>query len=96
MRNFEKGLISLAYYMGPFLYGLNKYVYDNPRDFAFKENMVLFRNIECSILDFYLYAINRNHIICFPSITSTSTEPQQFKTTNLAKKVNKNEKILLK
>ena len=93
MRNFEKGLISLAYYMGPFLYGLNKYVYDNPRDFAFKENMVLFRNIECSILDFYLYAINRNHIICFPSITSTSTEPQQFKTTNLAKKVNKNDGI---
>ena len=93
MRNFEKGLVSLAYYMGPFLYGLNKYVYDNPRDFAFKENMVLFRNIECSILDFYLYAINRNHIICFPSITSTSTEPQQFKTTNLAKKVNKNDGI---
>ena len=93
MRNFEKGLISLAYYMGPFLYGLNKYVYDNPDKFAFKENMVLFRNIECSILDFYLYVINRNHIICFPSITSTSTEPQKFNTTDLAKKVNKNDGI---
>jgi len=26
MRNFEEGLISFAYYMGPLLYGLNKYV----------------------------------------------------------------------
>ena len=93
MRNFEKGLISLAYYMGPLLYGLNKYVYENPDKFAFRENMVLFRNIECSILDFYLYAINIHHIICFPSITSTSTEPQKFNTTDLAKKVNKNDGI---
>ena len=31
MRNFEKGLISFAYYMGPFLYGLNKYVKDDPK-----------------------------------------------------------------
>ena len=30
MRNFEKGLISLAYYMGPFLYAVNKYVEENP------------------------------------------------------------------
>ena len=30
IRNFEKGLISFAYYIGPFLYGLNKYVKDNP------------------------------------------------------------------
>ena len=30
MRNFEKGLISFAYYMGPLLYGLNKYVKENP------------------------------------------------------------------
>ena len=88
MRNFEKGLISLAYYMGPLLYGLNKYVYENPDKFAFRENMVLFRNIECSILDFYLYAINLKHIICFPSITSTSTKPQEFNVTTLAKKVN--------
>ena len=33
MRNFESGLISLSYYMGPFLYGLNKYVKENP-DYA--------------------------------------------------------------
>ena len=93
MRNFEKGLISLAYYMGPLLYGLNKYVYENPDKFALRENMVLFRNIECSILDFYLYAINIHHIICFPSITSTSTEPQKFNTTDMAKDVNNLDEI---
>ena len=93
MRNFEKGLISLAYYMGPLLYGLNKYVYENPDKFAFRENMVLFRNIQCSILDFYLYAINIHHIICFPSITSTSTEPNKFDPTKLAKKINNNNGI---
>ena len=90
MRNFEKGLISLAYYMGPFLYGLNKYVYENPDKFAFRDNMVLFRNIQCSILDFYLYKININHIICFPSITSTSTVRGKFNTSGTAKKINKN------
>ena len=30
MRNFENGIISFAYFLGPFLYGLNKYVLENP------------------------------------------------------------------
>ena len=93
MRNFEKGLISLAFYMGPFLYGVNKYVYENPEKFAFRENMTLYRNIQCSILDFYLYKINLKHIICFPSITSTSTERGKFNPTGKAKKINKNDEI---
>jgi hypothetical protein len=93
MRNFEKGLISLAFYMGPFLYGVNKYVYENPEKFAFRKNMTLYRNIQCSILDFYLYKINLKHIICFPSITSTSTERGKFNPTGTAKKVNKNDGI---
>jgi hypothetical protein len=93
MRNFEEGLISLAYYMGPFLYGLNKYVYENPDKFAFRENMNLYRNIQCSILDFYLYKINIKHIICFPSITSTSTVRGKFNPTGKAKKINKNDGI---
>ena len=90
MRNFEPGLISLAYYMGPFLFSLNKYVKDNPGKFAFKKNMTLFRNIQCSIYDFYLYKMNLNHIICFPSITSTSTVRDHFNPTMLAKFFNKN------
>ena len=93
MRNFEKGLISLAFYMGPFLYGVNKYVYENPEKFAFRENMTLYRNIQCSILDFYLYKINLKHIICFPSITSTSTERGKFNPTGTAKTINKNDGI---
>ena len=88
MRNFEKGLMSLAYYMGPFLYGLNKYVKENPDPFSFREDMILYRNIECSKIDFYLYKINLNHIICFPSITSTSLKRGEFHPTPKAKETN--------
>ena len=90
MRNFESGLISLAYYMGPFLFSVNKYVKDNPGKFSFKKDMKLYRNIQCSIYDFYLYKMNLNHIICFPSITSTSTERGQFNPTGQAKSLNQN------
>ena len=41
MRQFEKGLISLAYYMGPFLLAVNKYVKENPKYFAINQNMTL-------------------------------------------------------
>jgi hypothetical protein len=80
MRNFESGLISLSYYMGPLLYGLNKYVKENP-DYAMSHDMTLYRYINCSKLDFYLYKINKGHIICFPSITSTSSEDEGFTPT---------------
>ena len=89
MRNFESGLISLAYFMGPFLFGLNKYVKENPK-FAINENMTLFRNICCSIFDYYLYVLNLNHIICFPSITSTSTDKGKFEPTKQSKSLNNN------
>ena len=89
MRNFEPGLISLAYYMGPFLFGVNKYVKENP-NFSFKNNMTLFRNIQCSIYDFYLYQINLGHIICFPSITSTSTVKGVFEPSSKSKSINNN------
>ena len=90
MRNFEKGLMSLAYFMGPFLSAVNKYVKDHPKKFKFNENMTLYRVITCSIFDFYLYRMNLNHIICFPSITSTSTVRGKFKITQNAKSYNKN------
>ena len=72
MRNAGKDLLSLVYYMGPFLYGLNKYVKENPIPFAFNKNLTLYRNIFLSKLDFYSYQINLNHIICFTSLTSTT------------------------
>jgi hypothetical protein len=90
MRNFGKDLMSLAFYMGPFLFGANKYVKENPGKFKFNEDMILYRNITCSIFDFYLYRRNLNHIICFPSITSTSTVREEFHPTGKAKSYNKN------
>ena len=71
MRNFETGLISFAYYMGPFLYGVNKFVKEDP-SFSMSKDMALYRIINCSKLDFYLYKLNVGHITCFPSLTSTS------------------------
>jgi len=41
--------------MGQFLYGVNKYVYENPEKFAFREDMTLYRNIQSPILDYFLY-----------------------------------------
>ena len=88
MRNFESGLISLAYFMGPFLFGLNKYVKENPK-FAMNKDMTLYRSIKCSVYDFYLYVLNKNHIICFPSFTSTSTVIGEFKPTSQSENINK-------
>ena len=94
MRNFESGLISLAYYMGPFLYGLNKYVKENP-DYAMSHDMTLYRYIKCPKLDFYLYKINKGHIICFPSITSNSSKDGSFSPTGYGND-NSDEKITIK
>ena len=79
--------MSLAYFMGPFLFGLNKYVKDNP-SFSLQKDMTLYRIINCSKLDFYSYKLNLNHIVCFPSITSTSSKFIHFKPTSNANKVN--------
>ena len=97
MRNIEPGLISFAYYMGPFLFGLNKYVKENP-NFAISKNMTLYRVINCSLLDFYQYKINLGHIVCFPALTSTSSELIDFKPTNLANKTNNsnNDTLIIK
>ena len=50
--------------------------------------MTLYRNIKCKKIDFYLYKLNLNHIICFPSITSTSSKPLKFESSELANKIN--------
>ena len=89
MRNAGKDLLSLVYYVGTFLYGLNKYVKENPIPFAFNKNLTLYNNIMLSKLDFYSYHINLNHIICFTSLTSTSLRRYKFN------KINKNDKIRL-
>ena len=50
LRNFGKGLISFSYFMGPFLYGLIKYVKENPK-FAMSKKMELYKIIKCSRLE---------------------------------------------
>ena len=88
MRNIEEGLIYLSYFMGPFLFELNKYV-KNHKEFAFSKNMTLYRKFNCTETEFYLYKLNLNHIICFPSLTSTSSKDINFNPTKLAEQINK-------
>ena len=95
MRNLESGLISLVYYMGPLLFELNKYVKYN-KDFAFSKSMILHRTFTCSETEFYLYKLNLNHVICFLSLTSTSSKDINFTPTGLASKINKTEDKSLK
>ena len=54
MRFFESGLISFAYYMGPFLFGINKYIKENP-DFGFSKDMTLYRKLTLSDIEFHSY-----------------------------------------
>ena len=88
MRNFEKGLIKLAYYIGPLLFGLNKYSLEHSDKFL-NENTTLYRKWILNPLDKYIYKFSVGHIICFPSLTSTSILEKQFAPTDLAKKINK-------
>ena len=78
MKKFKEELYSLSYFMGPFLFCVNKYVNEHHEKFGFNEDMTLYRNIQCTIYDFFFYKINLNHIICFPSLTSTSTVKGEF------------------
>ena len=95
MRFFESGLISFAYYMGPFLFGINKYIKENP-DFGFSKDMTLYRKLTLSEIEFYSYKINLGHIICFPSLTSTSSKEISFDPTGLSQSLcgNNSEKKL--
>ena len=88
MRNFEKGLVQLAYYVGPLLFGLNKYALEHPNK-CLNEDTTLYRKLKVSPLDKYIYKLAVGHIICFPSLTSTSVVPNKFKPTNLGKNINK-------
>jgi len=88
MRNIEPGIVYFSYFMGPFLFELNKYV-KNRKECAFSQNMVLYRIFKCTETEFYLYKINLNHIIYFPSLTSTSSKDINFSPTSLAGKINK-------
>jgi hypothetical protein len=87
MRNFEKGLIKLAYYFGPFLFGLNKYALEHP-DKCLNKDTTLYRKLRVNPLDKYVYKLSVGHVICFPSLTSTSIVDIKFSPTTLAANVN--------
>ena len=91
MRNFEKGLIKLAYYMGPLLFGLNKYALEHPER-CLKKDTILYRTIKVSPLDKYIYKFSVGHIICFQSLTSTSTK-NKFSPTSLSQETNQDPKL---
>ena len=89
MREFEKGLIKLSYYMGPFLFGLNKYALEHPEK-GLNEDTTLYRKLVVNPLDKYIYKLAVGHIICFPSLTSTSVLENSFHPTKKASQVNNN------
>lgn len=97
IRNFEKGVTSFAYYIGPLLYGLNKYVKDNPK-FAFHKNMELNKIIICPKMDYNKFKLNNGHIICLTSLTSTSSDSIKYDIKNLLHKSDgsMNENVLIK
>ena len=88
MRNIEPGIIYLSYFMGPFLFELNKYV-KKRKECSFSKNMTLYRKLNCTETEFYFYKLNLNHIICFPALTSTSSKDINFNPTKLAEEINK-------
>ena len=58
--------------------------------------MTLYRKINCTETEFYLYKLNLNHIICFPALTSTSSIDTDFEPTKLAGEINKKDGDILK
>ena len=77
--------------MGPFLYGINKHVRDNPK-FAMTKKMELEKIIKCSRYDFYQYKYNQNRIVCFTSLIVTSSSHIKYNPD----KQEKDDKILIR
>ena len=89
LNNFEKWIIPFSFYMGPFLYGFYKYTKDNP-DFAISKKITLYKIFKSSKLDFYQYKYNLGHIICFTSLTLTSSNKIKFEPKQFPQKINDN------
>lgn len=68
LENFEKELVKLAYFIGPFLFGLNKYALEHPNK-GLNQDTFLYRKILVSPLEKYNYTLSEKHIICFTSLT---------------------------
>ena len=90
LRNFDKFYVEMAYFIGPFYYGLFKYALDNPQK-ALSNKAILYRDLTMERLDLYFYQFCENDIICFPSFTSTTIDKNlNFQPTNNAININNN------
>jgi len=88
LRDIGKNFDGMSHFVGPFDYALFKYLHDNPNK-GLTYNITLFRDVQMSIFDFYLYYLSLNDIICLPSFTSTTVlKNLNFKNTFNAKIVN--------
>ena len=88
LRNFEKNYIEMAYFIGPFYFGLFRYLLLNPEK-QLNEKTVLYRDITIDRLDLYSYQFCENDIICFTSFTSTTLKKNlDFQPTNNANLIN--------
>ena len=77
MRTFDNYPIKLAYFIGPFLFGLNKYILEHPEK-CLRKTTTLYRNMNIERLDKHIYTLAVGHIICFPAFTSTSFIRDEF------------------
>lgn len=85
LENFEKELIELAYFIGPFLFGLNKYALKN-KDKALNKDTTLYRKILVNPLEKYNYTLCEKHIICFTSLTFAYTEEKEINISETNRK----------
>ena len=100
LRNFDKFYVEMAYFIGPFYYGLFEYALRH-REKTLNKKTILYRDLIMDRLDLYFYQFCENDIICFPSFTSTTLkENLNFKPTKNSAKINNignlEEKIMLK
>ena len=90
LRNFDKFYLEMAYFIGPFYYGLFTYALDNPQK-ALNKKAILYRDLTMERLDLYFYQFCDNDIICFPSFTSTTIDENlNFVPSNNANIINNN------
>jgi len=88
LRNFDKFYVEMAYFIGPFYYGLFEYALRH-REKILNKKTILYRDLIMDRLDLYFYQFCENDIICFPSFTSTTLkENLNFKPTKNSAKIN--------
>ena len=88
LRNFEKNYVEMAYFIGPFYFGILNYSLFRPEK-QLNKKKILYRDITIDRLDLYSYQFCEKDIICFPSFTSTTVDMNlDFEPSNNANLIN--------